>query len=331
MKLVWHAPRIRVGNWIRKLLGDLVTEEVEDYADTDLSSDSIHVVSINHRPLAEYNSYFEKLRANADNITLFHTGDEWFSGGYTNYQFFDRVIRYHSFRWARGNGIYTIPLGYPNTTRTGAYSIRSSSRSISWSFAGEIKSSRTQMARSMSEIAHHLLIDTIGPNARKLNAEDYMRTLLDSVFCPCPMGNVNIETWRLYEALEYGCIPIVERRLTLDYYNELLGPNPIPSFNSWSDAAHWSSQIMRDPERLDEKQIEIMRWWGSFKEILADDLRSYMQGPSRAAELKYYGQHLSTTLGIVSQPLRLAELMRHQNLSSLRWRIQRYAKRIASS
>lgn len=58
---------------------------------------------------------------------------------------------------------------------------------------------------------------------------EQQRAMLDSIFSPCPQGNVLLETPRVYEALQCGSIPIVERRLTLDYYKQLLGPHPLPT------------------------------------------------------------------------------------------------------
>ena len=48
------------------------------------------------------------------------------------------------------------------------------------------------------------------PDVRKgeslLSRERYVEVMTHSAFAPAPMGNVVIETWRFWEALEYGAM-----------------------------------------------------------------------------------------------------------------------------
>src|SRR5437868_14679039 len=82
-------------------------------------------------------------------------------------------------------------------------------------------------------------------------SEGAFRCLLsDSTFAPAPMGNVMAETWRFYEALEVGCIPIVERHWRLNYFEDLLGPNPIPTFYSWPSARRFMLELRSQPAQL---------------------------------------------------------------------------------
>ena len=54
------------------------------------------------------------------------------------------------------------------------------------------------------------------------------------IFLPCPNGFVHPETYRLYEALECGCIPIVENAYR--YYDRLFPSNPFIKIDKWSEA-----------------------------------------------------------------------------------------------
>lgn len=317
MKLVWHARRIRVGRWIRSLLGDLVTEEVEDLDDANLDSDSIHVVSINTKPLAAYDAYFRRLRENARNITLFHTGDEWYSGGYAAYGYFDKVLRNYHTRLADHPGVMTLPLGYPNTTEPPAALPPASARRYLWSFAGQIKASRIEMEAALRPLQPAFLTDTRGAPAKALDKAGYNALLADSVFVPCPMGNVNLESWRLYEALSLGAIPILERRLTLDYFGRLFGPNPLPSFANWPEACRWCRDAAADPQRLDAVQAEVADWWGTTQAGLGAELRAFLAGPSQADQLTRFAGLLRNRARPVHEALRLAELARHQTAASL--------------
>jgi hypothetical protein len=56
-----------------------------------------------------------------------------------------------------------------------------------------------------------------------LNIEDYAQLLSETIFAPCPAGWENLDSFRVCEALEAGCIPIVERRPFYDYFRHLFG------------------------------------------------------------------------------------------------------------
>ena len=51
---------------------------------------------------------------------------------------------------------------------------------------------------------------------RNLTTANHLNMLLDSVFVLCPRGN-NLETFRFYEALESGAIPIFVKGSSVDY------------------------------------------------------------------------------------------------------------------
>jgi hypothetical protein len=119
VKLVWHADNLVEVDWLRHVFGNLIEDECTDLELTCFDDDSIHVVSSNWQPLPTYEEYFRECRARCRRLVLFHASDEWFSGGYGLYQHFDAVIRNFATGLARQEGIWTIPEGYANGTRTG--------------------------------------------------------------------------------------------------------------------------------------------------------------------------------------------------------------------
>ncbi len=58
--------------------------------------------------------------------------------------------------------------------------------------------------------------------------------LSQTEFIPCPNGFVHPETYRVYEALECGCIPIVEN--AYKYYDRLFPNNPFIKIDKWKEA-----------------------------------------------------------------------------------------------
>jgi hypothetical protein len=75
---------------------------------------------------------------------------------------------------------------------------------------------------------------------------------LNSRFIPCP-GGVNPETYRFYEALECGCIPLYVRQGNDGLYFEkhLKANLPIAELPSWDHAAALMYQLSNEPPLME--------------------------------------------------------------------------------
>jgi hypothetical protein len=326
MKLIWHADNLLEVDWLRDVLGDLVEEECTDLDQTCFDDDSIHVVSSNWQPLPAYEDYFRECRARCRRLVLLHASDEWFSGGYALYRHFDAVIRNFATGLARHDGIWTIPEGYTNGTRTGGIPRPATERQYAWSFTGEIKASRVDMASALTAIEPNLMTGTTSiykDGGKKLSKAEFDDVLENSIFSPCPMGNVILETWRLYESLELGCIPIVETRGSLDYFTALFGPHPVPSFRNWEAARNYARRVLADKPLMLRSQVEVRDWWAAKKRAVRALVHDAATGPSHRAALQSYGALARNRYPALHEPLRLAELLRHQNGTSLMGRLKR--------
>ena len=316
MKLVWHAKGLLEGDWVRDLFGDRIEEEVIDQSLTCFDDDTIHVTSVNFGHPAIYDSYFRKCRAKCRNLVLFHASDEWFSGGYGLYRHFDHVIRTHYTHLADHSGVLTVPLGYPNGSPVGIPCVPAETRKYAWSFVGQFKASRIAMCKTFSGFTPEFVMNT---NTRQMSKPDFNEVLQNTIFSPCPMGNVMLETWRLYESLELGCIPLIEKRVTLDYYRNLFGPHPIPTFYSWGAARRYAEALLADRRGLSRTQGRIKDWWICHKHRVREQVHEVLSGPSHAHELQQFANHIRNRYPAIYQPMRLTELLRHQSMDSL-WR-----------
>ena len=88
-------------------------------------------------------------------------------------------------------------------------------------------------------------------------------------FMPCPNGFVHPETYRVYESLECGCIPIVEN--TYQYYDRLFPQNPFIKVNQWSDA----KPIIKGWEKnqIKKKREECEIWWNEYKDKIQNFIK----------------------------------------------------------
>jgi hypothetical protein len=182
------------------------------------------------------------------------------------------------------------------------------------------------MVAAMRRIEPHVVIDTgrRGPIEREqLSKGNYDRLLSESTFVPCPMGNATLETCRVYEALEAGAIPLVEHRLSMDYYRALLGEHPIPTFRNWDTAAQFCRDLRADPAGLDSLQATIMGWWSAKKEDIHATVLECVRQPDSRAALQAFALRPANRSGAIFEPLRLVELVRHQTVRSLLRRIRR--------
>ncbi len=329
MRLIWHADGLLERDWLRDMLGDLIDEEHVDLDCTLFLDDAIHVISSNVRPLSFYEDYAASCRVRAKHLVLLHLSDEYFSGGYRLYRHFDAVIRNFRTYLAACDGILTIPEGYPNGTASFASGVPLAiARPYAWSFVGEIKTTRGDMIEAFAPFGRSFVKETASISdeaGEKLPKSAYDAILRDSVFSPCPMGNAVLETWRLYESLELGCIPLVERRPTLDYFAALFGQHPIPTFDNWLEARIWAETLHGDQIALVQLQKAIDEWWRKHKARTRAAIARQLAQPSAAPALGRFATLPRNRASPIHQPLRLAELLRHQNRNSLARRLRRPA------
>lgn len=74
---------------------------------------------------------------------------------------------------------------------------------------------------------------------------------------PCPGGHVSPDSFRLYEALEAGCTPVVNNR---EYFTKLLGDFPFPCVSSWEELKYVEYQ-------------DYSAWWAERKRIMVENLK----------------------------------------------------------
>lgn len=285
LRLVWMAESVAEREWLEYLLEDFQIEHVvpERYP-IPLADRTCYVVSTNTIALSELAGRLEGLGARARvaaGVGLIHLSDEWYAQDYRHYSGFDFVLRNHFSRSLAKPGILQFPLGLPRVTREPRPVAPSKSRRYTWSFCGNRIASRFEMLSVFDGLGPAYVL----PQGKRIPRPDFQDVLMQSKFLPCPMGNVMLETWRTYEALEAGCIPLLERRPTMDYYRNLLGDHPIPTFSSWKEARRFVCRQLQTPADLDRRQEQLLEWWREAKETwrqrTAEFVRSGMAGHHR--------------------------------------------------
>jgi hypothetical protein len=302
--------------WIREvfkpLLGDQVFER-EHRIDPD------NCLLIDAYPYSNSREYYQQFRGK--NAWLFHRADETYEGGYEIYSNFRGVFRNYWSSIFDPRCVMQLPLG-PYHGHLGGMSGRGAAeRPFLWSFLGQGgKATRPDMLKALADIGPSFVHITDRGPVQPLGKAQYAQILRDSVFVPCCMGNVNVETPRIYEALECGAVPILEKRISLDYFRELLGDHPMPSFGSWKQAARFILAIQHDRAAKDELSLRCSRWWATYKRDLTQRVQDFFaRSTSSTNAVRWHGR---------VPGWQVLELMRHHTAPALARRAQRQFTRL---
>jgi hypothetical protein len=319
--VIWQSKTPHEMEWISEIYGDLISEHIFDGNHEIVRDNCILIDSFINRFDIKY---YEKFRGK--NCFLVHVLDETYAGGYQRYRNFRGVFRNHHSTLFDPGFVFAIPNGYFKARKAAAAPPASTERKYVWSFVGELnKATRPDMVHALLPLAPSIMISTSsiygpargGKQKVNLGTDEYYGVMEDSIFSPAPMGNVNIESYRLYEALEAGSIPVVERRLFLDYYKDLLGDNPIPCVSSWRAAAKLMSHYMDRPAELLDLQTRCTEFWREYKSTLKSRIAGFMR--ERSLEPSYTGKIYSPLLDL--RGFKYVELLKHHNLAAIRRRV----------
>jgi hypothetical protein len=141
------------------------------------------------------------------------------------------------------------------------------SRQYVWSFVGQVsKSNRQNMYLAFRKLNlpsyDHFNSDFDSRDC--LKTEDYQNIMQNSIFSPCPKGWTIDDTYRLYEALECGCIPVVEKG-DRDYFRSFYGDVPFIVLDEWKDARQKILPLLNDLNALEDLRRRNYDWWQNKK------------------------------------------------------------------
>lgn len=178
---------------------------------------------------------------------------------------------------------------YPVGGALGARAADPEDRIFVWSFAGYIKKSdRTQILNLFKGFQPHAIHETAGFNQGILAPDDYAAVVRQSKFVLCPVGNCSIDTFRLYEALEAGAIPVTLStnvnqpfvRFIADYWKTLFNtPFFLTDTLPWVMSHTWEENVVKmrallaDPEAFNDLRNRLAIIWKTYKTNLIDLFR----------------------------------------------------------
>jgi len=260
---IYHKKNSNI--WINEILKKVKYNIIE--SELHLKKDDILIIidSSVEKKIDLYN----KLKLACSKIFLFHLGDEQgpfnLTPIYNNCDFIWRT--FCSNKYFQNSKVNCIPLGY----KSGTLNKKKNKKDYKWSFVGTPhKSSRHDLLYQLSTIKPFFCHKTEKFNQKIISVNEMSEILSSTEFMPCPNGFFHPETYRLYEALECECIPVVED--AYQYYDRLFPGNPFIKVNMWSEVKPMLKSW--DDKQIEKKKEECKVWWSKYKNQLQESIKN---------------------------------------------------------
>jgi hypothetical protein len=264
---LWEA------DWLRFLF-----KEIQDFIEvefnwTDIKTDSSTVLVCNHT--VPYRNALEKLRQNGKKYAIFLLSDEnliepceWLHdpncvGLIRNY--INPNLIQHPKVTVVGLGCKIGLVKYLQDTQV--------DRDLMWSFAGTPHGERKNIVECLKVLEPSSVHSCSGFNAADgLNTEEYAKLLKRSKYVLCPPGQDSMDSFRLYEALEAGCVPICIKNtgywhLHPTYWHGVFRGEldlPFVCEDTW-EACVSKVQAIENENKYDEIKQECQDFWQRWK------------------------------------------------------------------
>lgn len=131
-------------------------------------------------------------------------------------------------------------LGSGITPHTDFLPIEAPQKTQDWFFSGQVTHKRrVDCVRNLRKLKNGKLTETEGFTLG-LEPKEYIEELAKTKVIPCPSGAIIQDSFRLFEALEAGCIPLADalnsRNDISGYWQLIFGENiPFPIVQNWDD------------------------------------------------------------------------------------------------
>ena len=251
-------------NWVKDIFGNYIFKVFD--GKTIVPSGSWFIAM---RPFSnELNKLFTYMHSIKQDFKVLHFSDEF---GKDNIEYYKlasckMVLRtYIRPDLLNLSNVLVIPLGYHykdvyNTD------IEFSDRKYIWSFHGTNWFNRKILLNNIIDITPHSLHYTPDWNHSTMtNEAQYINILTNSKFCPIVRGN-NVETFRLYESLEHGVIPLyVRNEGDDDYWKWITEHIKLIEIKDWITAKSVIQFFLQNPEKAEKYRQGLIKGWESWK------------------------------------------------------------------
>jgi len=282
--LWWVEPNVYECDWISSCLSRVQYKEIVDLECKERIQNCIIVANTLRSKLGA----FKDLQHHGIQFSLIHISDEYLDDDYRVYSLpcCTRIFRNYFHPLLSHTKVVTFGIGYRNDFwKTRETQIADQHRPYTWSFAGYLKKSdRMLICKLFNHIEPHFLHESTGFNSGIIDPVTYRDVILRSKFVLCPVGNCSIDTFRLYEALEGGCIPVTLTtnvnqpyiRMIANYWQAIFGTAAIPFImsNTWEENVQKVIYLLKNENVYNDLRAHVVSFWEHYKEKLRDKFAS---------------------------------------------------------
>lgn len=167
---------------------------------------------------------------------------------------------------------------FPDLARSAI--LRTGDREHAWSFSGQITNDARRNAASGLRRARAkmlgILMETDG-FSKGLGVKEYVEQLANTWVAPAPAGPKTLDTFRLYEALELGCIPVVDVAMpdgTMKGFWNFMYPPLGPCAQSVVDWQQFGDTIEALWWKRERLSAQCSAWWQQTKRAMVKQLET---------------------------------------------------------
>jgi GR25 family glycosyltransferase involved in LPS biosynthesis len=260
------------GQWLQELFGQTKFSLQSVSSDTLLNPNDNIVLFMQRPHWPKQLEWAKNLLKQGLTFKIIHCSDEFMQDPVDIYSLpgVKGIIRFYK-RLDNLPNTLTIPLGYHWSSKA-MKETALENRLYRWSFTGTDWKQRSKQLEPLLAIDQHLVKffpDWNDPG--QLNKDHYLELLQNTIFVPCPEGN-NVETYRLYEALECGCIPVFTK------LPKVLEDSGIPFIKkeSWAQVAELIQYFIENPSNMADYHKNIMIAWSNYKNRLQLSVKKWL-------------------------------------------------------
>jgi len=261
--------------WMEELFGVFTWVSHVAFKNDLMNSATIILYYQHTTPISLIEGWINRNMCVSNKFFLFHASDEACKADISIYKHnaISGVFRNYWRPDAVSEKVTHIPLGYLNGKRGDSECKNIGERMYIWSFAGAMdRPNRAYVLSILEAVGPHKIHRTPSWNSsEKMANEDYIKMLKDTRIVPCLNGFYNVESYRYYEALEQGAVPIVQIDENNSYANIFSGYTnpPILAVKELGILPDIIKSLGQNTDVLVKVQKDIVNWWAGYKMYLS--------------------------------------------------------------